>query len=135
MLPARIDLADQIGQTQMMSPSNLLQSVPERIFEADAGLVTGDDDGPFDHRRFQQSCVHRNKPRPGCSRSVTRAENLRATAAASKESRKVAKITQNGFRSVQLLGRALIEKADCVNPSKSPKTAPVITQYTGPCAG
>src|SRR6516164_4895001 len=76
MLPARIDLADQIGQTQMMSPSNLLQSVPERIFEADAGLVTGDDDGPFDYRRFQQSCVHRNKPPPGCTRSVTTEQKI-----------------------------------------------------------
>jgi len=62
MLPVRIDPGNQMGQTKMMPPSNLFQSFPERIFETDAGLVTGDYDGPFDHRRFQQSCVHSNKP-------------------------------------------------------------------------
>jgi len=59
MLPVRVDPTNQIGQTQMISPSNLLQSLPERIFEADAGLVTGDDDGPFDHCRFESSRVHK----------------------------------------------------------------------------
>src|SRR6516165_6221794 len=64
------------GQTKMMPPSNLFQSFPERIFEADAGLVTGDYDGPFDHRRFQQSCVHRNKPPPDCTQSVTTEQKI-----------------------------------------------------------
>ena len=59
MLLIRIDPGNQIGQTQMMSPRNLLQSLPERIFETDAGLVTGDGDGPFDHCRFESSRVHK----------------------------------------------------------------------------
>ena len=45
MLPVRVDPSNQIGQSQMIPPRNLLQSFPERIFEADAGLVAGDDDG------------------------------------------------------------------------------------------
>jgi hypothetical protein len=59
MLPVRVDPSNQIGQSQMIPPRNLLQSFPERIFEADAGLVAGDDDGSFDHRRFLRSCTHR----------------------------------------------------------------------------
>jgi hypothetical protein len=59
MLPVRVDPSNQIGQSQMIPPSNLLQSFPEGIFEADAGLVAGDDDGPFDYGRFQRSCMHR----------------------------------------------------------------------------
>src|ERR1700730_449101 len=39
-LAGRVDLADQLGQGHGALVGNLLHAIPERLFEADAGLVT-----------------------------------------------------------------------------------------------
>src|SRR5262245_19242820 len=44
----RIDRCDQFRQRQAPGPGNFFQIVPESIFKADTGLVSIDDDGPFD---------------------------------------------------------------------------------------
>src|SRR5262245_62084699 len=48
MVARRIDRCDQFRQRQTSGPGNFLQIVPESIFEADAGLMSIDDDGPLD---------------------------------------------------------------------------------------
>src|SRR5438105_9092347 len=50
-----VDRGDQLGQRHVAAARDLLQRNPERIFEADTGLVTGDHDGAFDHWRFHRS--------------------------------------------------------------------------------
>src|SRR5580692_5688692 len=47
-----IDLGDQVRQRSIAADSDLLEALPEGILEADAGLVTGDDDRALDDRRF-----------------------------------------------------------------------------------
>src|SRR6516164_10384096 len=46
------DGGNQIRQGAPATRCNLLETAPERIFEADAGLVTSDDDRSLDDRRF-----------------------------------------------------------------------------------
>src|SRR3982074_3688425 len=50
-----VDRGDQLGHRQVAAARDLLQRRPERIFETDAGLVTGDDDGAFGNWRFHRS--------------------------------------------------------------------------------
>src|SRR6266511_4130726 len=45
VLAARIDRADKFRQRYVAFARDLLQFLPERVLEINAGLVTGDDDG------------------------------------------------------------------------------------------
>ena len=47
-----VDDADQLGQALPSRLRDLFERSPERIFDADAGLVARDDDRALDHRRF-----------------------------------------------------------------------------------
>src|SRR4029077_7499827 len=47
-----IDLGDQVRQCLVAADGDLFQSLPEGVFKADAGLVTGDDDRALDDWRF-----------------------------------------------------------------------------------
>src|SRR5437016_12342317 len=49
-----VNRSDQVGERHVAPARDFLQSLPERVFKADAGLVTGDDDGAFDYRRFHR---------------------------------------------------------------------------------
>src|SRR5262249_54334377 len=55
VLSLRIDRGDQVRQRHVAPAGNLLEPFPERILEAHAGLVAGNDDRPFDDRRFHHS--------------------------------------------------------------------------------
>src|ERR1700745_2474879 len=55
MLPLGIDRGEEIGQRHVAPAGDLLEALPERILKAQAGLVTSDDDGAFDDRRFHRS--------------------------------------------------------------------------------
>ena len=48
MLALGIDGADEIGQRHAPVGGDVLQSLPERLLETDAGLVSGNDDGALD---------------------------------------------------------------------------------------
>lgn len=47
VLPICIDAFDQLRQCYVALLGNLFQRRPERLFEADAGFVTADDNRPF----------------------------------------------------------------------------------------
>ncbi len=53
-LAALINFDDQIGELQLTRYRDLLETVPERVLEADAGSVPGDDDRSFDDWRFHE---------------------------------------------------------------------------------
>src|ERR1700712_5380987 len=55
LLAVAVDLADQFGQRHVSQARNFLHAVPEGFLEADAGLVTGDDDGTFDNGRLHDA--------------------------------------------------------------------------------
>ncbi len=50
-----VDGGHLFGQRQLMAVGDFLEALPERVLEADARFVTGDDDRAFDHRRFHRS--------------------------------------------------------------------------------
>src|SRR5882724_3942912 len=52
LLAGCVDLADQLGQRHAAYPGNLLHAAPERLFEADAGLVAADNDRALHHGRL-----------------------------------------------------------------------------------
>src|ERR1051326_4703253 len=81
LAPAAVDRGDEIGQGHVPDRCDLFQPLPERILEADAGLVSGDHDRSFDDRRF-----HRSSPvsilQPSSSRAALSARafaSLRST--------------------------------------------------------
>src|SRR5205823_6609789 len=45
----------QVRQCHVAPTGDLLEALPEGILEADARLVSSDDDGPLDDRRFHRS--------------------------------------------------------------------------------
>src|SRR4029077_816758 len=49
-----VDLADHRGQRALMMTCNGLEAVPELVFEADAGLASGDDDGSLGNGRIHE---------------------------------------------------------------------------------
>ena len=49
-----VDGRDEVGQRIVTTASNLLKSSPERVFETDAGLVTGNNDRAFDNGRLHR---------------------------------------------------------------------------------
>src|SRR5262249_1741113 len=55
VLPLGIDRGDEVRQGHVAPAGDLLEPLPERILEADAGLVTSDDNGALDDRRFHRS--------------------------------------------------------------------------------
>src|SRR4051812_13355323 len=55
VLTAGVDGGDELGQGHVSLARDFLQARPESILETDAGLVTSDDDGAFDHPRFHRS--------------------------------------------------------------------------------
>src|SRR5262249_40222780 len=55
VLPLGIDRGDEVRQGHVAPGGDLLEPLPERILEADAGFVTSDDNGAFDDRRFHCS--------------------------------------------------------------------------------
>src|SRR5947209_19246008 len=55
VLPLGIDRGDEVRQGHVAPAGDLLEPLPERILEADAGFVTSDDNGAFDDRRFHRS--------------------------------------------------------------------------------
>src|SRR5712692_4744059 len=68
VLPRRIDRGDQIRQGDGATAGDLLQPPPERILEAHARLMSRDDDGALDDRRF-----HEHTP-ICCSRATSQQE-------------------------------------------------------------
>src|SRR5262249_40850218 len=56
-----IDQGDQFGHGDLAIRRDLLQSVPERLFQSDAGLVTIDCDRTFDDERFHDP-LHESTP-------------------------------------------------------------------------
>ena len=48
-LAVLVNFGDQIGKGALPRRGDFLQARPERIFQADAGLVTPDHDGSLDH--------------------------------------------------------------------------------------
>src|SRR5262249_44573555 len=58
-----VDSGDELRKRSVADRGYLLQRIPERVLEADAGLVTGNDDRAFDHRAFHASSpVLRRRP-------------------------------------------------------------------------
>src|SRR5262249_32479871 len=55
VLPGRVDGRNDLGQGHAARPGDFLQRLPERVFEANAGLVTGNDDRALDDRGFHFS--------------------------------------------------------------------------------
>src|SRR5687767_4927745 len=55
MTAVRVDRGNQFRKGHIAAARDLLQSLPECILEADTGLVTGDNDGALDNRRFHRS--------------------------------------------------------------------------------
>ena len=52
LLACVVDLRDQVRHRRSLAMSDFFQLTPEGIFQADAGLVSTNDDGAFDNRRF-----------------------------------------------------------------------------------
>ena len=52
-----IDRRHKLGQSEAAIVGDFLEALPERVFETDAGLVSSDNDGALDNRRF-----HRRSP-------------------------------------------------------------------------
>jgi hypothetical protein len=52
-----VDVADQLRQMNAALARNIPQRVPEQILQADAGLVTPNDNGPLNHPRFEMSAA------------------------------------------------------------------------------
>ena len=50
MLALGVDARHQIGERQIPLISNFFQTSPKGVFKADAGLVSRNDDRPFDYR-------------------------------------------------------------------------------------
>ena len=50
LLAVGVDPPDQLGQRHAAPLRNLLHAIPERLFEADAGLVAADNDRPLHDR-------------------------------------------------------------------------------------
>src|SRR5215510_8773486 len=55
LLTIAVDLADQLRQRHVARARNFLHAVPECLFEADAGLVTGNDNRTFDDGRLHDA--------------------------------------------------------------------------------
>src|SRR5262245_46966285 len=55
VLSLGINRGDEIRQGHVAPVGDLLEAPPERILEADTGLVASDDDGALDDRRFHRS--------------------------------------------------------------------------------
>src|SRR2546430_5660730 len=71
VLSLRIDHGDEVRQRHVAPAGNLLEPFPERILEADAGLVAGDDDRAFDDRRFHHSSPVSIRWRSSSRRALT----------------------------------------------------------------
>ena len=54
MLARLVDLCDYIRQRRLLGTRDFLQTSPERIFEADAGLVPGNHDRALDDQGFHE---------------------------------------------------------------------------------
>ena len=70
LLARAVDLADEFGQGRVAQRRNFFQATPECLFETDAGLVSGDDDGAFNDGGFN---VSRPSVVEGCARACARA--------------------------------------------------------------
>src|SRR6516165_41493 len=57
-----IDRSDQFGQALPPQLRDLFQRGPERIFDADAGLVARDHNRALDHRRFHSAVPIASRP-------------------------------------------------------------------------
>src|ERR1700730_339849 len=55
LLAVAVDLTDEFGQCHASKARDLLHTVPECLFKADAGLVTRDYDRAFHHGRFHDA--------------------------------------------------------------------------------
>ena len=55
MFPLGIDCGDHVRQSHVAASGDVLQPSPEGILKADARLVSGDDHGVLDDRRFHPS--------------------------------------------------------------------------------
>src|SRR6516165_10242296 len=67
MLPVAIDCGDQLRKGHATLAGNLLQTVPELVFKADARLVACNDNRALRNRRLHSfsppQMSHRNQPR------------------------------------------------------------------------
>lgn len=59
MLARLVDLRDHLRQCHALGVRDLLQTAPECVFEADAGLVTINDDRAFDDWGFHEQALCR----------------------------------------------------------------------------
>src|SRR5512139_3772278 len=55
LLAAVVDFTDQLRQRHVAQTGNFFHAVPEGLFQADAGLVAGDDDRSLNDWRFHGS--------------------------------------------------------------------------------
>ena len=78
LLAVAVDLADQFGQRHVAQARDFLHAVPERLFEADTGLVAGDHDRAFDDRRLHDA----SPPSMRCWSSRSLARSLRCSSRA-----------------------------------------------------
>ncbi len=81
-----VDLCNQLRQRRPLGVRNLLQASPECIFEADAGLMSINDDGAFNDRRFHEVYAHPVaaivpviRYRPGATKYLRRARGIGST--------------------------------------------------------
>src|SRR5882762_3044691 len=58
-LAVGVDRGNQLRQGRVALAGDLLEAIPERVLEADAGLVAANDDGALDHLRFHCSSPYR----------------------------------------------------------------------------
>jgi hypothetical protein len=54
LLAGPVDFSDHVRQRGVLTVRDLLQAAPKCIFETDAGLMSTDNDGPFDDWRFHK---------------------------------------------------------------------------------
>jgi hypothetical protein len=62
-----VDFDQKLGEQQMAEFRNLLEAVPERILEADAGFMSSDHDESFDDWRFDDWRFHARLLAPASS--------------------------------------------------------------------
>ena len=77
VLALDIDVADNFRQMNIAVMPNLLEAVPEGIFETDAGPVAADHDRPFDHSRSQRHSARLRPALDGCDGNSVRAVLVR----------------------------------------------------------
>src|ERR1700738_2607524 len=118
LLAVAVDLAHQFGQRHVSQSRNFLHAIPERLFEADAGFVTGDHDRAFHHGRFHDA----SSPSMRCwsstslARVVRRSSRTRSDLVRPNRARLASACFADCSRSVRFLNRSRLTTSPMSTP-------------------